>query len=185
MNKRFIPFYSGLIFLVCSCSNTKYLPAGESLYTGAKISVKTTGKTDKTAKTIKSDLATLTRPLPNKSILGLRFKLWIYNIAGHPKKEKSLRGKLKYKVGEPPVLLSDVNLDRNTKILEANVQNQGFFQAATKADTIIKKRRATAVYSIETDLKFPVEETLLPIAKRSLVKFIQPQQPPKSPLGGL
>jgi len=29
-----------------------------------------------------------------------------------------------------------------------------------------------AVYSIETELTFPVEETLLPIAKRSLVKFI-------------
>jgi hypothetical protein len=32
-----------------------------------------------------------------------------------------------------------------------------------------------AVYSIETDLKFPVDETLLPIAKRSLVKFITTQ----------
>jgi hypothetical protein len=29
-----------------------------------------------------------------------------------------------------------------------------------------------AVYSIETDLSFPIEETLLPIAKRSLVKYI-------------
>lgn len=29
-----------------------------------------------------------------------------------------------------------------------------------------------AVYSIETDLNFPVDETLLPVAKRSLVKFI-------------
>ncbi len=29
-----------------------------------------------------------------------------------------------------------------------------------------------AVYSIETDLKFPVDETLLPIAKRSLVRYI-------------
>lgn len=29
-----------------------------------------------------------------------------------------------------------------------------------------------AVYSIETELRFPVDETLLPIAKRSLVKFI-------------
>lgn len=29
-----------------------------------------------------------------------------------------------------------------------------------------------AVYSIETGLAFPVEETLLPVAKRSLVKFI-------------
>jgi hypothetical protein len=29
-----------------------------------------------------------------------------------------------------------------------------------------------AVYAVETPLKFPIEETLLPIAKRSLVKFI-------------
>jgi hypothetical protein len=29
-----------------------------------------------------------------------------------------------------------------------------------------------AVYSIETDLSFPLEETLLPVAKRSLVKYI-------------
>lgn len=183
MNKRFLPFYSGLIFLVCSCSNTRYLPAGESLYTGAKISVKTTGKTDKTAKTIKSDLATLTRPLPNKSILGLRVKLWIYNIAGHPKKEKSLQGKLKYKVGEPPVLLSDVSLDRNTKILEANVQNQGFFQAGVKADTVVKKRRATAVYNIETsyqyhikNVSFDKDSSLLPatIATSADASFLKP-----------
>ncbi len=32
-----------------------------------------------------------------------------------------------------------------------------------------------AVYSIETGLSFPVDETLLPIAKRSLVKFITEQ----------
>ncbi len=32
-----------------------------------------------------------------------------------------------------------------------------------------------AVYSIETELKFPVEETLLPVAKRSLVRYISTQ----------
>lgn len=40
---------------------------------------------------------------------------------------------------------------------------------------LIKTRSALpnpAVYSIETELAFPVEETLLPVAKRSLVKFI-------------
>jgi len=43
-----------------------------------------------------------------------------------------------------------------------------------KAELIRKRRDLPnpAVYSIETELKFPVEETLLPIAKRSLVKFI-------------
>jgi len=31
-----------------------------------------------------------------------------------------------------------------------------------------------AVYSIETELSFPIDETLLPIAKRSLVKYLSP-----------
>jgi hypothetical protein len=29
-----------------------------------------------------------------------------------------------------------------------------------------------AVYSIETSLKFPVDETLLPVAKRTLVRYL-------------
>lgn len=40
---------------------------------------------------------------------------------------------------------------------------------------LIKKHKHLpnpAVYAVETSLSFPVEETLLPIAKRSLVKFI-------------
>jgi hypothetical protein len=43
---------------------------------------------------------------------------------------------------------------------------------------LIRHRRELpnpAVYSIETDLSFPVDETLLPVAKRSLVKFISSQ----------
>jgi hypothetical protein len=43
---------------------------------------------------------------------------------------------------------------------------------------LIRHRRELpnpAVYSIETELSFPVDETLLPIAKRSLVKFISSQ----------
>ena len=34
-----------------------------------------------------------------------------------------------------------------------------------------------AVYAIETNISLPVEETLLPIAKRSLVRYISSPQP--------
>lgn len=40
---------------------------------------------------------------------------------------------------------------------------------------LIRNRRELpnpAVYSIETDLKFPIDETLLPIAKRTLVRYL-------------
>lgn len=45
--------------------------------------------------------------------------------------------------------------------------------------SLIKNRTALpnpAVYAIETNLTYPIEETLLPVAKRSLVRYITTQQ---------
>ncbi|MEP6724584.1 MAG: BamA/TamA family outer membrane protein [Bacteroidota bacterium] len=184
--RRCIYIYPVIIFFICSCSNTKYLPAGESLYTGAKVIVKTTGPADKKTKNIRAELEDLTRPKPNKKILGLRIRLLIYNIAGHPKKETSLRGKLKYKTGEAPVLLSDLSLDRNIKILASNLQNQGFMQAAVTGDTVVKNRRATAVYTAEAGMQYKIknvafekDSSLLSktIASSSTGSFLKPGKP--------
>ena len=147
-----------LLLLSASCSNLKYLPAGETLYTGAKINLKTTGPTDKKAKALREELEALTRPKPNKKILGLRVRLWIYNIAGKPKKENSLRGKLKYKTGEAPVLASDLNLERNIKVIASHLQNQGYLQATVTADTLVKNRKTTAVYTAATGYQYSIKE---------------------------
>ena len=51
---------------------------------------------------------------------------------------------------------------------------QGTVKANIKAQ-LIKNRSDLpnpAVYAVETDLSIPMEETLLPIAKRSLVRYI-------------
>ncbi|MEP7277155.1 MAG: BamA/TamA family outer membrane protein [Bacteroidota bacterium] len=186
MRNRPILFYTGLACLLCACSNTKYLPAGESLYTGAKVTVKTVGPTDKKTKTIRSELEDLTRPRPNKSILGLRFKLFVYNIAGHPKKETSLRGKLKYKIGEPPVLMSDVDIDHNNKVLASNLQNQGFLQATVKGDTVVKNKRGKAIYDAETGPQYTIkgvafeqDSSLLTktISESATASFLKPGKP--------
>jgi Cu/Ag efflux pump CusA len=45
--------------------------------------------------------------------------------------------------------------------------------------SLIKNRTALpnpAVYAIETNLTYPIEETLLPVAKRSLVRYITTHQ---------
>jgi outer membrane protein insertion porin family len=187
-NKRSIQYCSiiALLFMITSCSNLKYLPAGDALYTGAKVSVKTPPGANKKEKTLRSELESLTRPRPNKKILGLRFKLFIYNIAGNPKKETSLRGKLKYKTGEPPVLLSDVNLERNKLVLLSNLQNQGFFQATVEADTIVKKKLATATYKAETGPQYKIKDVIFEkdsseltysIVQTTKASFLKPGKP--------
>jgi outer membrane protein insertion porin family len=150
---------ASIFVTLAGCSNTKYLPEGEVLYTGSKVKVQGEKLTRKQKKTLTTDLGGLTRPRPNSNVLGLRIKLWIYNIAGNPKKKNSPRAKLK-NLGEPPVLLSDVKLERNTIILDNHLENKGFFHNSVTGDTVVKNRRATAVYDVNTGPQYTINEVV-------------------------
>lgn len=153
-----IAIYTCCIFLFAllftSCNNLKKLPPGDALYTGATVKIDSTPLRKKAKNELESELESLTRPKPNKKILGMRFKLSMYNLAGNPKKENSLRGWLKNKVGEPPVLLSDVDLERNIKVLQNTLENTGFFHALVEGDTIVKNRKAEAEYRVQTGPRY-------------------------------
>lgn len=174
-----------LMMLACSCSNTKYLPKGESLYTGAQIRIDAPALSKAKKKTLKAELAALTRPKPNASILGLRIKLWLWNIGGNPKRKISVKRLIK-NLGEPPVLLSDVRIERNTKILESTLENTGFFTAGVIGEVENKNRRAKAVYSATpgaqytiNDIKFQadssdLQKAILRLRRRTLLKTKKP-----------
>lgn len=147
-----------IIMGAAACSNTKYLPAGESLYVGSSVKIDAPKLNKKQRNNLKAALVTLTRPKPNSAILGLRIKLFAYNIAGHPKKKHSPAAWVKRKFGEPPILLSDLNLNKNVKVLSSDIENKGYFQDEVKGDTTIKNRRATAVYSVRTNDQYTIKE---------------------------
>lgn len=142
---------------MASCSNTKHLPANDALYLGATVKVKAEGLGKKKRKALATELTSLTRPRPNRKFLGIRFKLWIYNLAGNPTSETSFRGKLKNKTGEPPVLLSEVSLTRNADILQNYLQNKGFFQAEVTGDTTVKHKKARATYKVNTGKQYIID----------------------------
>ncbi|MGN6567521.1 MAG: BamA/TamA family outer membrane protein [Flavipsychrobacter sp.] len=132
-----------------ACSNTKHLPAGDSLYIGDK--VKLTDKkeaTRKEDKVIKSDLEAAVRPKPNTKTLGMRIKLRLYNFAGTSKKKKGLRHWLHDKVGEPPVLTSTVDLNFNKELLVNILQNRGFFYPSVDAHLDTKHKKTKAVFDV-------------------------------------
>ena len=150
-NRRteYIRYFIALsLFFVFGCSNTKYLPEGELLYTGGSVTVKDSVIKKKDRKELEKELEDLLRPKPNKQFLGLRPKLWIYNIAGQPKKEKGFRYWLRTKVGEPPVLFSKVDLDYNASVLRSFTENRGYFKTRVSADSTAKNKRATAEYTV-------------------------------------
>ena len=130
-----------LMLIISSCSNTKFLQEGQILYTGAKISIKNDTLSKKEKSNLKEALQDQLRPKPNSSFLGLRPRLYIYNITKEPKKQKGIRYWLKYKIGEKPVLLGDVDREFNKKIIVNYSENKGFFNAKASSDTISKNKQ--------------------------------------------
>lgn len=145
-----------------SCSSTKNIPQGDALYTGSSVTIKDNAISRKQKKDVRKQLDGLTRPRPNKKFLGMRFKLWAYNFAGTKATGRGLRGWLKNKVGEPPVLLSEVRLDHNVDVLKSYLENKGYFQAKVTADTTVKRKKATAQYSVATGQQYSIAEVYWP-----------------------
>lgn len=152
--------FSLLIFLLVSCSPTKNLPANDKLYTGATVTVKGPSLTVRERKELKEDLTGLTRPKPNSRLFGIPFKLMAYNMFYTAK--KGLFKNLRDKFGQPPVLLSRVDLDANIKLLQNYTENKGYFHAKTTGDTIVRRKRASAKYVVETGDQYKINSVHFP-----------------------
>lgn len=151
-----------LMLIISACSNTKFLQEGQMLYTGAKIKVVNDTMSKKDKSNLKEALQDQLRPKPNSSFLGLRPKLYIYNITKEPKKQKGLLYWLKYKVGEEPVLLGDVDREFNKKIIVNYSENKGFFNAKSSSDTIAKNKKASVEYTLKPGARYLISKVNFP-----------------------
>lgn len=161
-----------LVFLLSACSATKHLPPNEKLYTGAIIKLNSTDLTVREKKVLRNDLQGLTRPKPNTRFLGLAIKVYIYNMFRNAK-PKSFFGKFREKSGEPPVLLSAVDLQNNVKILQNHVENNGFFNVKVNGDTVSKAKKGHAVYTVETGVQYKINNVLFDSTNSQLALAIK------------
>jgi outer membrane protein assembly factor BamA len=139
-----------MIVFASACSTTKYLAPGQKLYTGGEVKITDKKNTTKSeAKALTGELQGLLRPKPNGAILGLRVKLWLYERYKTPKK-RGLKHYISTHLGEPPVLVSSVDLDKNAEILQNRLQNESYFLAQVSGDTVSKNKTAKAVYTVQT-----------------------------------
>lgn len=148
--------------LVASCSVTKKVPEGDALYLGARIKLQDPGLSRRTKKELVSFLEERTRPRPNKRILGIPFGLLLNN-------SRLFRKRL----GEPPVLLSSLNLEHNEKLLRNSLENRGYFHATVDGDTTVNRKRARAVYVVQAGAEYLISKVEFPADSSVLEKTIR------------
>lgn len=170
INNYFILLF--LVTLLLGCSGTRKIPEGDLLYVGHTIKVERGKESKKIRKKIKSALNDLMRPKPNKSILGMRPGIFFYNLVGEVKKDKGFKHWIKYKLGEEPILMSKVDLEYNKKMAQNYVENKGFFNAESKADSIRKGKKAEANYEIKLYNQYKIKLVVFPKDSILLAKEI-------------
>lgn len=162
-----------LCLVVAGCSSTRGLQPGQILYTGAdvKINPDTSAKIDD-EKFVRTTLEGKTRPKPNKALLGFKYKLFFYNLAGQPKKNKGFKHWLRTKLGEPPVLLSEVKIKYNNDVLTSYLISQGYLQSVVTGDTIVKGKKGKAVYTAMTGQRYKINSISFPKDTGNLANII-------------
>jgi outer membrane protein assembly factor BamA len=143
---------------IYGCSPTKKLPPKSTLLGKQEIVFTTKNKeAQKIASSIQKDL----RPKPNKKFLGVRVKLFFYNLVDTPKK-KGLRHIIKNKMGEPPVLAKEVNMQSSEKFIENTLINNGFFRANTVSDSLTTNKITTFTYKTTVQNRYRIRNIIFP-----------------------
>ena len=156
--------------LLAACSGTKQLPAGEKLYTGAEIKLESADHINN-KKSIRATAKNAIRPLPNKSFLGMRPKLWMYLKA--EKSSKKGLNKWFNKNGEAPVLMSNIKPSSTASILDAKLFNIGIFNSWTEYQIVEKKHTAKVIYTSHIHKPYTLKSLTYSISDDSISHILQ------------
>src|SRR4030095_1475539 len=105
-----------------------------------------------------------------EAFLGVRPGRWFYGFMGHP--EKGPRKWLKEKLGEPPVLFSEVKPEEISVLIDAHLYNNGMFKAATTFTIDEKKKKAHVNYTTAAHPPFIIDTVIFPNGTDTLSRVI-------------
>ncbi|HEX6892855.1 MAG TPA: BamA/TamA family outer membrane protein [Chryseolinea sp.] len=161
-----------VLVALTGCQGTKFLKEGETLYTGSKINFETQGRRVGRKKVLEKELQDLIIPKPNSKVLGMRPGVLFYYVAGTPKKKKGIKSFIKNKLGQPPVLMKDVNPERTAKVLEAQLFNEGYFKSSVSAETKTKGKEGKVIYTVKISRPYRLDSIRYPNPRDSVYASI-------------
>jgi outer membrane protein assembly factor BamA len=164
-----------MVILLSGCTGLRKLGDNEYLFSGAKVEFDSLQFITEPGPT-KSELRALVKPSPNMKFLWMRPFLSIHNMVGEPNKEKGLKYWLKYKLGDPPVKLSDVNLSAINAAMVNRLENRGYFQASSNYEISRKRKTASANFTETTNKPYTIQSISFPNGNTQLEREVDGQE---------
>ncbi len=166
MNKGFrYAILAVIVFLLASCSSTKYVPDGSYLLDEVRI------HTDN--KEVKpSNLSIYIRQNPNSKWFSLiKTQLYVYNWSGRDSTRwinRTLR-----KLGDAPVIYSEEETNRTSEEITKAVQNMGYMGASVEPVRQAKKKKMKLVYKVTTGKPYKVHTLKYDIQDSKIEEYIR------------
>ncbi|NKI25792.1 BamA/TamA family outer membrane protein [Arenibacter sp. 6A1] len=164
----------GILFLglvLHSCSVKKYIPEGAQLYAGGTLEL-TSEAPVKDLKVVAGELDALLRPVPNSKILGIYAGLYAH-FKAQQEKPGFINKFLNKKIGEKPVYVSDVNVEKTKALIQNRLENRGFFYNDISSKEISNKNSASIVYQVAVSQPYTMETYQLDTDSLPIYKAIQ------------
>ena len=146
---------------------------GELLYTGSEFSFENNNYIEN-GKELESEFYKNIYPKPNKKFLGLFYtKLWLYQkVKPKEKKEKSFKHWLRFKLGEKPVLLSEIDEETMMALINKTMQDYGYFSAQTSYEVKSGENKAKIKYAIKNQKRTYIDSIFFQKTNQELDEII-------------
>ena len=174
-NAAFLILLLWALGAITGCTGLGKISEGEYLFTGAEIHIDSTSVLSKKQKAKTQTEALI--PKTNAKLFWMRPFLAIHNMVKEPKKEKGIRYWLRYKLGEPPVLLSKINADELNNAMANRLVNLGHFSASS--DYVVKEKEKTAhlIFNIKISSAYYIKSMQFPPDSSGLRREIRETEP--------
>lgn len=162
-----------MVFL--GCTGLGKIGDGQHLYTGSSIDFDTSGFVGKKG-VVENELLDLIELKPNTKLLWMRPFLSIHNTLPKPKKDKGFWFWLKYKFGEPPSLIENVNPSNLSLTMENRLQNRGYFHARVAHDVSFKRKTAGISFTATAGKPYIINTVEYPDGETPILQEIHRMQ---------
>ncbi len=161
--------------ILAGCTGLKGVSGDKHIYTGYKLIIDSSQFLSYPSET-RADLKGIFTFKPNSKFLWMRPRLILNNIVREPKKEKGFRFWLKYKLGQSPSFIEDINLPNVCLAIENRLQNLGNFQAKADFKVISKNKRAKVKFFISPEKPYTLNLINYPDGSKAIAKEIKSLQ---------
>lgn len=154
-----------VVFLLASCSATKYVPEGSYLLDEVRI------QTDN--KEIKpSNLAMYVRQNPNSKWFSLmKTQLYVYNWSGKDSTRwinRTLR-----RLGDAPVIYSTEETNRSSEEMTKAIQNMGYMGATVEPISQSKKKKMKLIYKVSSGKPYKIRSLKYDIQDDKIMEYMR------------